>query len=428
MGNTSNVKAIVGIQWGDEGKGRMIDWFAQKADVVVRYQGGNNAGHTIVNEFGTFKLHLVPSGIFNPMVVNVIGPGVVVDIQALWKEMKELKNAGIEIGNIKLSERATICFPYHKLQDQLEESRLGAAAYGSTQRGIAPAYADRYSKKTLQVGELLYPEKLREHLKTIVEWKNMTLKSFYEHEGVDFEEMYQWALEYGEKLRPFITNTNKILGHAHKEGKEILFEAQLGSMRDVYYGIYPYTTSSNVLASFAPIGGGLFEQHIIEVCGVMKAFTTSVGGGPLVAEMPEDEAHVLREHADEYGATTGRPRRVGYFDAVASRYGAYLQGADYLVLTKIDCLNILDNIKIVAGYKIDGEITKEFPINALLDEAEPVYIEMPGWKQDISGCRDWEELPKEAQDFILKIEKLVEHPIKYISVGPERDSLIERKL
>lgn len=426
MSNKSNVKAIVGVQWGDEGKGRMIDYFAQHADVVVRYQGGNNAGHTIVNEHGEFKLHLVPSGIFNPMVVNVLGPGMVIDIQALWEEMEELRQAGIEVGNIKVSERATICFPYHKLQDQLEEKRLGKEAYGSTQRGIAPAYADRYSKKTLQIGELLYPEQLKKHLEDIVEWKNANLKSFYGHEGVDFQEIYDWAINYGEKLKPFIANTNKILGHAHTEGKEILFEAQLGSMRDVYYGIYPYTTSSNVLAGFASIGGGLFEQHIIEVCGVMKAFTSSVGGGPLVSEMPEDEAHILREHAGEYGATTGRPRRVGYFDAVASRYGAYLQGASYLTLTKIDCLSILDTIKIVAGYKIDGQITKEFPINALLDRAEPVYLEMPGWKTDITHCREWDELPVEAQEFIETIEKLVEHPIRYVSVGPERDSLLER--
>jgi adenylosuccinate synthase len=421
------VKAVVGSQWGDEGKGRMIDYFAQKADMVVRFQGGNNAGHTVVNEFGTFKLHLIPSGIFNPKVVNILGPGMIIDLEALCSELDELKKQGIDVSNILISDRATICFPYYVLQDGLEEERLGKNAYGSTKRGISPAYGDRYLKKAIQVGELLYPEKLKEHLKNIIDWKNLEIENVYHHQAVDFNQMYEWAVKYGEKLKNYICDTAQVLSTGYAEGKKILFEAQLGALRDINFGIYPFTSSSPVLASYAPLGGSFFEKAEIEVVSVMKAFSTCVGAGPFVTEIFGEVADSLRETAMEYGAATGRPRRIGHFDAVAARYGAKIQNSDYIALTKLDCLSGQEELQICTHYEVNGKKTENFPINSLLDDAKPVYIKMTGWKADITAVRNFEDLSAEAKEYIEKIEELLAFPVKYISVGPERESLIVRE-
>lgn len=420
------IKTIVGAQWGDEGKGRMIDYFAQKADLVIRYQGGNNAGHTVVNEFGTFKLHLIPSGIFNPKVINILGPGMIIDMEALCDEIKSLDESGIDTSNIKISDRATVCFPYHRLEDELEEERLGKNAYGSTKRGISPAYGDRYMKKSIQIGELLYPEKLKERIQSIVDWKNLEIENVYKHQKINADETYEWAIKFGNKLKEFICDTNRIVNQSYKEGKQILFEAQLGALRDIYFGIYPFTSSSSVLSSFADIGGGLFEKHTSEVVAVMKCFTTCVGAGPCVTEIHGNVAKNLREIAYEYGAATGRPRRIGHFDAVASRYGAYIQSAGCIALTKLDSLSMQDELQICIGYEVDGKVTEDFLMNTLLDVAKPVYIKMKGWKADITKCRKFEDLPKEAMDYVLKIEELIGFPIKYVSVGPERESLMVR--
>lgn len=422
------ISAVVGTQWGDEGKGRMIDYLAKDADFVVRYQGGNNAGHTVVNEHGTFKLHLIPSGIFYKRVTNVLGPGTLIDIESLVTELEELKESGIGDINLKISDRATLSLPYHRMEDEFEEERLGGAAYGSTKRGIAPGYSERYLKKSIQIGELLYPEYLKERIKFTVEYKNIFFAGVYGKKNIlNADETFNWCMKYAERIKHFICNTTELLEKAANEGKKILFEAQLGALRDVYYGIYPYTSSSSVLSSFAYIGGGLFSKKIDNVIGVMKAFSTCVGAGPFVTEMEGEMANELREIAYEFGAATGRPRRIGHFDAVAARYGCVVQGCNQVALTKLDSLSNLKELKICTHYEYNGKRINEFPINAVLDYAKPVYITMKGWDGDISGFRDFNKLPKEAQEYILKIEELIGYPIKYISVGPERESLILRK-
>lgn len=422
-----NITVLVGLQWGDEGKGRMVDYLAQDADIVARYQGGNNAGHTVVNEFGTFKLHLIPSGIFNPDVINILGPGMVIDIEALNQELTELEKSGINIKNIRISDRATITFPYHRLEDNLEEDRLGKGAFGSTRRGIAYAYGERYMKKSMQLGDLLYPEQLRERLTDVIKWKNMMIKEVYKsNDLIDIEEVLNWVEVHGNKIKHLICNTTAILENAASENKKILFEAQLGSLRDIYYGIYPYSTSSCTLASYAPVGGGLFNKRIDKIIGVMKAFSTCVGSGPFVTEMPEEEAHNLREIAFEFGASTGRPRRIGHFDAVATRYGAMVQGTDEIAITKVDSLSGQKKLKICTAYNVNGSLTQDFPLTPALEMAKPEYIEMDGWDEDITKCRKFHELPDAAQMYLNKIEELVGYKIKYISVGPERESLIVR--
>lgn len=421
----NNIIVLVGLQWGDEGKGRMVDYLAQDADIVARYQGGNNAGHTVVNEFGTFKLHLIPSGIFNPDVINILGPGMVIDIEALNEELADLKKSGIDTRNIRISDRATITFPYHRLEDNLEEDRLGKGAFGSTRRGIAYAYGERYMKKSIQLGELHFPEQLKERLTSIIGWKNLLLKEVYKSKDlIDIDEVLEWVKVHGDKIKHMICDTTELLESAASGNKKILFEAQLGSLRDIYFGIYPYTTSSCTLASYAPAGGGLFNKKIDKVIGVMKSFSTCVGSGPFVTEMNEAEAHDLRETAYEFGASTGRPRRIGYFDAVATRYGAMIQGTDEIAITKVDSLSGQKTLKICTAYDIDGKLTKNFPLTPALEKAKPVYIEMEGWQEDISKCRKFFELPDAAQKYVNKIEELIGYKIKYISVGPERDSLI----
>lgn len=421
----NNITVLVGLQWGDEGKGRMVDYLAQNVDVVARYQGGNNAGHTVVNEFGTFKLHLIPSGIFNSKVTNILGPGMVIDIQALSEEIDELEKSNIDISNIKISDRATITFPFHRLEDNLEEERLGAASFGSTRRGIAYAYGERYQKKSIQLGELFYPEDLKKRITDLVTWKNLLIKNIYgSNETINTEEILDWVNNYGNKIKHYVCDTTKFLETSAEDGKKILFEAQLGSLRDIYFGIYPYTTSSCTLASYAPVGGGLFNKKINKVIGVMKAFSTCVGSGPFVTEMPPDEAGQLREIAFEYGAATGRPRRIGHFDAVATRYGAKVQGTDEIALTKLDSLSGQKNLFICTEYEISGKLYKDFPLTPALEIAKPIYLEMEGWTEDISQCRKFDKLPPAAQKYINKIEELIGYKIKYVSVGPERESLI----
>ena len=419
--------AIVGINWGDEGKGRMVDLIAADYDVVVRYQGGNNAGHTVVNEYGKFALHLLPSGIFRKGVVNVLGNGAVIDPEKLLEEIDELRSKGISITpeNLKVSDRAPIVFPYHRDQDALEEARLADAKYGSTKRGIAPVYGDKYMKKTIMLGELFYPEYLKKRLEGILEWKNLTLKNVYGGKTYSIDEIWAWLMTYGEKLKPFICDTGAFLRGVDGK-KNILFEAQLGVLRDVDFGIFPYTSSSTPLAAYAPIGSGMPGAKLDSVVGVVKAYSTCVGEGPFTAEWFGEEASLLREAGAEYGAATGRPRRVGPMDIVATRYGVAMQGATEVALTKIDILSYMDQIPICVQYELHGVKTDEFPFPAAIAEAKPVIAYMPGWKSDVSKCRTFEELPKAAQDYINFIQENIGCPITNISVGAARDEIIRR--
>jgi len=422
-----SIHVVCGVNWGDEGKGRMVDYLAHDMDVVVRYQGGNNAGHTVANDRGTFKLHLVPSGIFNPNAVNVLGPGVVIDVEALGQEIERLEQAGIGPLNLKISDRAQITFPFHRDEDAWEEERLGKGAYGSTKRGIAPAYGDRYLKKALLMGELFYPEFLKERLLPVVEWKNAIAKGVYGKAGnLTVAEVFDWAVRYGEKLKPMITDTTRLLSEAAAAGKNIMFEAQLGALRDVFYGIYPFTTSSSALAAFAPVGSGLFGHGVGEVIGVMKAFSTCVGAGPFVTEMDEAQAGPLRQSSGEFGTATGRPRRLGHFDALASRFGAEIQGVTKLALTKLDSLSGQSKLQICTKYLYKGEFVTDFPLNAVLENATGVYETMDGWSEDITGCRRFDDLPTAAQRYVLRIEELVGRSIHYVSVGPNRKQMVLR--
>lgn len=420
--------AIVGINWGDEGKGRMVDLISQDYDVICRYQGGNNAGHTVVNDKGKFILNLLPSGILRDDVVNVMGCGMVIDLEHLSGEIKTLRDKGIRItpDNLKISDKAFICMPYHKQQDILEEERLADKKYGSTRRGIAPVYGDKYMKKGLRMGDLLEQGSLKDKLSNILEWKDITL-SGYGQKRLSGELMYQWIMEFGTGLLPFITDTTAYLDRAVKQNKRILFEAQLGALRDIDYGIYPFTTSSQTLAAYAPIGAGIPKYKLDNVIGVMKAYSSCVGEGPFTAELFGKEADTLREKGAEYGAATGRPRRVGAFDVPASRYGVQMQGADCIALTKLDVLSYLEKIPVCVAYEIDGEISEDFPVGDRLMRAKPVIEYLDGFMSDISGCRKPEELPDTALKYIKYIEKAVGCPIKYVSVGPGRDDYIEMR-
>ena len=420
--------AIVGINWGDEGKGRMVDLLTDHFDVVVRYQGGGNAGHTVVNDQGKFALHLLPSGIFRQGVVNILGNGVALDPENLWKEIEEVTSKGVPITpeNLKISDRASLLLPWHRELDGLEEARLADKKYGSTKQGIAPFYSDKYQKKTILAGELLYPEHLMEHLKDLMEWKNLTLTRVYGAKPVTMEDLEVWIDVFCNKIKPFICDTGAFLRKAQTEGKQILFEAQLGALRDLDYGIHPYTTSSNAIAAYAPVGSGLPSAKIDEVIGVVKAYSTCVGEGPFVCEMFGEEAEELRKAGFEYGAKTGRPRRVGPIDIVATRYGIHVQAATKVALTKLDVLSYLDKIPICTHYTIDGQITDEFPFPSLLNDAKPVIEYMDGWKCDISGVRNWEDLPEAARRYVEFIEQNIDCHIGYVSVGPERDSIIIR--
>jgi len=420
--------AIVGINWGDEGKGRMVDLITDHYDVVIRYQGGGNAGHTVVNEYGKFALHLLPSGIFRKGVVNILGNGVAVDCESLWTEMEDVRSKGVSITpeNLKISDRASLLLPWHRLLDGLEEQRLADKKYGSTKQGIAPFYSDKFQKKTVQAGELLYPSHFQAHLKDLLEWKNLTIEKVYGAKPYTMDDLLAWVADYGEKLKPFICDTGAFLRKAQEEGKKFLFEAQLGSLRDLDYGIYPYTTSSNAIAAYAPVGSGAPWAKIDEIVGVVKAYSSCVGEGPFTCEWFGEEAEKLREAGNEYGAKTGRPRRVGPIDLVATRYGVEVQGATNIALTKLDVLSYLDKIPVCAHYELDGKKTDVFPFPAVLSEAKPVTEYVDGWKCDISGVRKWEDLPQAAQDYVLMVEKAIGCHIGYISVGPERDSIIIR--
>ena len=421
--------AIVGINWGDEGKGRMVDLLTEDYDVVVRFQGGGNAGHTVINEHGKFALHLLPSGIFRSGVVNILGNGVALDPENLWKEMQEVMQKGVPLTpeNLKISDRASLLLPWHRDLDELEEQRLADKKFGSTKQGIAPFYSDKYQKKTVLAGELFYPEELRAHLSDLMEWKNLTLERVYGAKLYTMEMLEEWIASACEKIKPYICDTGAFLKEAQAAGKNILFEAQLGSLRDLDYGIHPYTTSSNTTAAYAPIGSGLPSAKITDVVGVVKAYSTCVGEGPFVCEMFGEEAEALRKAGFEYGAKTGRPRRVGPLDIPATRYGVEVQAATEIALTKLDVLSYMEKIPVCTHYRLHGEQTDRFPFPAALNSAEPVIEYFDGWNGDISGVRRWEDLPKAAQEYVSYIEKAIGCPITYVSVGPERDSIIIRK-
>lgn len=420
--------AIVGTNWGDEGKGRMVDLLSEDYDVVVRYQGGNNAGHTVINEKGKFIMNLMPSGICREDTVNILGPGVVIDLEHLYGEVQKLEEAGVSVTpkNLKISDRATICMPYHKLLDCLEEDRLADKKFGSTRRGISPVYADKYMKKAFRMGDLLHMDTLKKRLADVLEWKNLTVEGGYKNSPVQVDEMFAWLGKYGTFFASFVCNTTEYLSDAMNDGKSIIFEAQLGALRDIDFGIYPYTSASTTLAAYAPIGAGAPFAKLDESIGIMKAYSSCVGEGPFTCEMFGEEAEALRMAGGEYGAATGRPRRVGGFDVVASRYGAKMQGCTYVALTKLDVLSYMDEIPVCTAYELNGEVIHTFPSDIdSLNAAKPVYEYMKGFKCDISGCRTKEDLPKEALEYIQYIEKVIECPVKYVSVGAERDAYIK---
>ncbi len=421
--------SICGINWGDEGKGRMVDLLSRDFDIVCRYQGGNNAGHTVINDRGRFVLNLLPSGILREGVVNVMGPGMVIDLKHLCNEIEKLREGGIEISpaNLKISDKAVITMPYNVLQDIMEEDRLTKATgkpYGSTRRGIAPVYADKYMKKVFRMGELLNTELMYKRLPDIVVWKNMTIKA-YGFDPVTVEEMIEYFETYGKKLAPYVVDTGLYLNSAEEAGKNIMFEAQLGALRDIDYGIVPYTSSSSTIAAYAPIGAGVPNLKLNNSIGIMKAYSSCVGEGPFTCEYFGEEAERLRKLGGEYGAATGRPRRVGPFDAVASRYGIRCQGADEIALTKLDVLDDYEEIEICTHYELDGKVIDDFPFTDVLDKCTPVFEKVKGWHCSLAECRRKEDLPKEALDYIRLLEKLCSCKIKYVSVGAERDAYIK---
>ena len=420
--------AIVGINWGDEGKGRMVDLLTEQFDIVVRYQGGGNAGHTVINQYGKFALHLLPSGIFRKNVINILGNGVAMDPESLMNEIKDVAAKGVAVTpeNLKISERASLLMPWHRRLDELEEQRLADKKYGSTKQGIAPFYSDKYQKKTVMAGELFYPDILKARLKDLMEWKNLIIKGVYGAEPYTWEEIEDWLNTSCEAIKPYICDTGALLRDAEENGKKILFEAQLGSLRDLDHGIYPMTTSSNTIAAYAPVGSGLSSAELDRIVGVVKAYSTCVGEGPFTCEMFGEEAEKLREAGGEYGAKTGRPRRVGPVDLVATRYGVEVQGATEIALTKLDVLSYMDEIPVCTKYVLNGEETDKFPFPAALDACKPVIETVKGWKKDISGVRTWEDLPEEAKAYVQMIERAIKCPIKWISVGPERESIILR--
>ena len=423
------VKAIVGANWGDEGKGKITDLLAGESDIVIRFQGGANAGHTIINEYGRFALHLMPSGVCHKNIVNIIGNGVALNIPKFIEEYNDLKSKGIE-PTLYVSDRAQIVMPYHILFDQFEEERLGGKAFGSTKSGIAPFYSDKYAKIGFQVCELFEKEALREKLERVLEVKNILIENLYHKEKLDVDELYNTLLGYAEMIKPFVKDTQSFLYDAVKSGKKILLEGQLGSMKDPDHGIYPMVTSSSTLAGYGAIGAGIPPYEIKDIVTVVKAYSSAVGAGAFVSEILDPvEAEELRKRGGdkgEYGATTGRPRRVGWFDAVASRYGCRVQGATEVAFTVMDCLGYLDEIPVCVAYDIDGEITKDFPNPTKIDRAKPVLTKLPGWKCDIRGITDFDKLPKEAQDYVLFVEKELGVHISIVSTGPKREEIIYR--
>lgn len=423
------VKVIVGANWGDEGKGKITDMFADKADIVVRFQGGANAGHTIINNYGKFALHLLPSGVCHPEIVNVIGNGVALDIPKFIKEIKSVTDKGVPAPNILVSDRAQIMMPYHVLLDTYEEERLADKQFGSTKSGIAPFYSDKYAKIGFQVCDLFYPDELREKLESVCEVKNLLLEHVYHKPLINVDELFDTLMEYKEAIAPYVADTGAFIRKSLKEGKDILLEGQLGSLKDPDHGIYPMVTSSSTLAGYGTVGAGVPVSEIKEIIAVTKAYSSAVGAGEFVSEIFGEEANQMRVHggdAGEFGATTGRPRRMGWFDCVATRYGVECQGATQVVLTALDCLSYLDEIKVCVGYEIDGKVIKDFPNTHLLKKAKPVLVTLPGFKSDIRGIKEFDKLPKEARDYVLFIEKEIGTPITMVSNGPRREEIIYR--
>ena len=424
------VKAIVGANWGDEGKGKITDLLAEQSDVVIRFQGGANAGHTIICDYGKFALHQLPSGVFYPHTVNVIGNGVALDVPKFLAELKSLADGGVPAPHVIVDQRTQILMPYHVLQDTYEEERLAGAAFGSTKSGIAPFYSDKYAKVGIQVCDLWDEARLMDRLEHVCTIKNVLFEHLYHKPLLDPKELFQTLMGYREQLSPFVGDAVTFVHQALKEGKSLLLEGQLGSMKDPDLGICPFTTSSHTLAGYGTVGGAVPPTAITDVVCVTKAYSSAVGAGAFVSELFGGEAEELRRRggdAGEYGATTGRPRRVGWFDAVATRYGCMVQGATEAVLTAIDCLGYLDEIKVCTAYEIDGKTTTDFPVPSLLDRARPVYETLPGWKCDIRGITDYHSLPQAARDYVDFIERHIGCPIRTVSTGPKRHEIAHRK-
>ncbi len=424
------VRAIVGANWGDEGKGKITDMLAKESDIIIRYQGGSNAGHTIINNYGKFALHLLPSGVFYNHTTSVIGNGVALNIPFLVKEIEELVSKGVPKPDVLVSDRAQILMPYHILFDQYEEERLGKKSFGSTKSGIAPFYSDKYAKIGFQVSELFDEESLKEKVDRVCETKNVLMEHLYHKPAMDPQELFRTLLEYREMVKPYVCDVSKYLHEAIKAGKNILLEGQLGSLKDPDHGIYPMVTSSSTLAAYGAIGAGIPPYEIKNITTVVKAYSSAVGAGAFVSELFGDEADELRRRGGdggEYGATTGRPRRMGWFDAVASRYGCRIQGSTEVALTVLDVLGYLDELQICVGYEIDGKVTRDFPTTIELNKAKPVYKSLPGWKCEIRGIKNYEDLPENCRNYIEFIEKEIETPITMVSNGPGRDEIIFRK-
>lgn len=421
------VKAVVGANWGDEGKGKITDMLAQESDIIVRFQGGANAGHTIVNNYGKFALHTLPSGVFYDHTTSVIGNGVALNIPVLFKEIQSIVDKGVPAPKIKVSDRAQMVMSYHIKFDEYEEERLAGKSFGSTKSGIAPFYSDKYAKIGFQVSELFDDELLKEKTERVCEIKNVMLEHLYHKPLLDPKELYDELVSYREMIRPYVCDVSAYLHNAIKEGKRILLEGQLGSLKDPDHGIYPMVTSSSTLAAYGAIGAGIPPYEIKDITTVVKAYSSAVGAGAFVSEIFGDEAEELRNRGGdggEYGATTGRPRRVGWFDAVATRYGCRIQGATEVAFTVLDVLGYLDEIPVCIGYEIDGEVTRDFPTTAKLEKAKPVFTKLPGWKTDIRGIKNYADLPENCRKYIEFVEKEIEVPITMVSNGPGRDDII----
>lgn len=424
------VKAVVGANWGDEGKGKITDMLAESADYIVRFQGGANAGHTIVNKYGKFALHTLPSGIFYEHTTSIIGNGVALDIPILCKEIQSIVEKGVPMPKILVSNRAQIVMPYHVLFDQYEEERLGKKSFGSTKSGIAPFYSDKYAKIGIQVSELFDEERLYEKMQGILEKKNVMLEYLYHKPALNVDELMETLREYREMIAPYVADTSVVLGNAIKENKTILLEGQLGTLKDPDHGIYPMVTSSSTLAAYGAIGAGIPPYEIKQIVTVCKAYSSAVGAGAFVSEIFGEEADELRRRGGdggEYGATTGRPRRMGWFDCVASKYGCRMQGTTDVAFTVLDVLGYLDEIPVCVGYEIDGEVTTDFPVTHLLEKAKPVFKVLPGWKCEIRGIKEYDKLPENCKKYVEFIEEQIGYPITMISNGPGRDDIIYRK-
>ena len=421
------VRAIVGANWGAEGKGKITDMLAKESDIIIRFQGGSNAGHTIINDYGKFALHLLPSGVFYQHTTSIIGNGVALNIPYLIKEIQSIVDRGVPKPHILVSDRAQILMPYHVLFDTYEEARLAGKSFGSTKSGIAPFYSDKYAKIGFQVSELFDDDLLKEKAERVCEIKNVLLEHLYHKPLLDPKELYDELVTYREMIRPYVCDVSAYLHNAIKEGKKILLEGQLGSLKDPDHGIYPMVTSSSTLAAYGAIGAGIPPYEIKDITTVVKAYSSAVGAGAFVSEIFGDEAEELRNRGGdggEYGATTGRPRRVGWFDAVATRYGCRIQGATEVAFTVLDVLGYLDEIPVCIGYEIDGEVTRDFPTTAKLEKAKPVFTKLPGWKTDIRGIKNYADLPENCRKYIEFVEKEIEVPITMVSNGPGRDDII----